>query len=150
MHSNLACIHADSHRRWGLEWAAAKRHLGVGSGLRRTMSLGTGPLPRAGVITIKKRDANADFAKSQTHYAAATRQLNSVFANMDLQLGNSPAVPILDVTFTDTVAMRVSRQAHLPPFLVSIAAAKFYPNHVALLVYAPVCARRKKARLRAV
>jgi len=47
---------------------------------------------------MKKRDANADFAKSQTHHAAATRQLNSVFANMDLQLGNSPAVPILDVT----------------------------------------------------
>ena len=98
-----------------MEWAAAKRHLGVGSGLRRTMSVGTGPLPRAGVITIKKRDANADFAKSQTHYAAATRQRNSVFANMDLQLGNSPAVPILDVTFTNTVAMRVARQAYLPP-----------------------------------
>ena len=55
---------------------------------------------------------------------------------MDLQLGNCPTVPVLDVTFTDTVAMRVARQAHL--FLVSIAAAKFDPNHVSLLVYAPV------------
>ena len=114
MHSNLACIHADSRRRWGLEWAAANRLLGAGSGPRRTMSVtmsvGTGPLSQSGVITIRKRDANAGFA-----YAAATRQRNSVFANMDLQLGNSPAVPILDVTFTNTVAMRVARQAYLPP-----------------------------------
>jgi hypothetical protein len=75
-----------------------------------TTSVGTGPLSQSGVITIRKRDANAGFA-----YAAATRQRNSVFANMDLQLGNSPAVPILDVTFTNTVAMRVARQAYLPP-----------------------------------
>jgi len=79
------------------------------------------------VITIKKTDAdaNTDFAKSQTHYAAATRQLNSVFANMDLQLGNSPAVPVLDVTFTDTVAMCVARQAHRPPFLFRLQPLNF-------------------------